>query len=102
MTNAIDNARKALDEYDETAATYRDGMIDSMAAALRDLLGSLEYEYAIHSSKGEHLYPVDEQDRPMTTTLEEAKQALGNLDPDYWDADDVIVKRVFGEWERVS
>lgn len=105
MTTVIDNARKILEWFDDDSEEGAGIVIGGMAvaAALRDVLDSLEYEYAIHSAKGEHLYPVDEQDRPMTAhTLWEVAEALGDRDPDYWDADDVIVKRFFGEWEKVS
>lgn len=50
MTNAIDNARKLLQEYDATEyleADSRDFAHD-FGVALRDLLDSLEYEYQCH------------------------------------------------------
>lgn len=59
MTNAIDNARKILREYDATEyleADSRDFEYE-IVTALRDLLDSLEYEYRGEDAEG---YPRDE------------------------------------------
>lgn len=52
MTNAIDNARKAYDDYLERYNDYRISMVPGehmMAVALRDLLDSLTEEKRVRS-----------------------------------------------------
>lgn len=46
MTDAIDNARKVLDNYSKIFPSQPLGMEEELVGALRDLLDSLEYEYA--------------------------------------------------------
>jgi hypothetical protein len=59
-----------------------------------------EWEYAIHSKEGTHLWPfIGFEETPAGTTFEECERALDGNDPDFWDATDHIVKRrVAGPW----
>lgn len=56
---------------------------------------SQEWEYAIVSSSGEHLWPLSgcNLDEPTCTTREACIEALGNHDPDFWDGDEKIMRR---------
>lgn len=100
MTNAIDNARKALKIWDEADGP---GWVDNgqrCIDALRDLLDSLEYEW-------EHGVSWLEGDARVFMPTEDEWRAgveLQRMNQGYpYPEENYVVRRIkAGEWEKVS
>lgn len=98
MTTAIDNARKALDAYDEAVRApdddpgyYRrvDAAIDCLGP-LRDLLAVLRVEYAAEDYRYRDGLPMGEE---LVTNQEERGRYYGTRP---------VISRIVTDWERVS
>lgn len=92
MTNAIDNARKLLQEYDATEyleADSRDFAHD-FGVALRDLLDTLEYEYAVEDYRSPGYLLIGD----VELSREDRERYYGTRR---------MIRRIkAGEWEKVS